>query len=310
MKASIIIPTRNRRKVLERTLKYLFLQDYPQDQYEIIVIDDGSTDGTHKMVKAQESPCRLVCLRHEERKGPAVARNRGIREARGEVVIFIDDDIFCPPQFIREHVKYHEKEGNLIVDGPAINIGEGDFSFADPGKLLLAFFDFFGSVFVTANTSCRREHLLKAGGFDEKFGTGFGWYDLELGFRLMAMGLKRRKNRRAFAFHYKPAQIQKVGFTFQGRLQKQKDRGKNAIYLYKKHPSKKVGRRVRLRYLRYGRLLPVKGRVTEWEETVFLAKSKKKLLWPFLWKIYMIKAYAEGLEEGFAPARAGKEKDG
>jgi glycosyltransferase involved in cell wall biosynthesis len=310
VKASIIIPTRNRRKVLERTLKYLFLQDYPQDQYEIIVIDDGSTDGTHKMVKAQESPCRLVCLRHEERKGPAVARNRGIREARGEVVIFIDDDIFCPPQFIREHVKYHEKEGNLIVDGPAINIGEGDFSFADPGKLLLAFFDFFGSVFVTANTSCRREHLLKAGGFDEKFGTGFGWYDLELGFRLMAMGLKRRKNRRAFAFHYKPAQIQKVGFTFQGRLQKQKDRGKNAIYLYKKHPSKKVGRRVRLRYLRYGRLLPVKGRVTEWEETVFLAKSKKKLLWPFLWKIYMIKAYAEGLEEGFAPARAGKEKDG
>ena len=160
MKASIIIPTRNRRKVLERTLKYLFLQDYPQDQYEIIVIDDGSTDGTHKMVKAQESPCRLVCLRHEERKGPAVARNRGIREARGEVVIFIDDDIFCPPQFIREHVKYHEKEGNLIVDGPAINIGEGDFSFADPGKLLLAFFDFFGSVFVTAITSCRREHLL------------------------------------------------------------------------------------------------------------------------------------------------------
>ena len=310
MKASIIIPTRNRRKVLERTLKYLFLQDYPQDQYEIIVIDDGSTDGTHKMVKAQESPCRLVCLRHEERKGPAVARNRGIREARGEVVIFIDDDIFCPPQFIREHVKYHEKEGNLIVDGPAINIGEGDFSFADPGKLLLAFFDFFGSVFVTANTSCLSEHLLMAGGFDEKFGTGFGWYDLELGFRLMAMGLKRRKNRRAFAVHYNPAQIQKVGFTFQGRLQKQKDRGKNAIYLYKKHPSKKVGRRVRLRYLRYGRLLPVKGRVTEWEETVFLAKSKKKLLWPFLWKIYMIKAYAEGLEEGFAPARAGKEKDG
>ena len=61
MKASIIIPTRNRRKVLERTLKYLFLQDYPQDQYEIIVIDDGSTDGTHKMVKAQESPCRLAC---------------------------------------------------------------------------------------------------------------------------------------------------------------------------------------------------------------------------------------------------------
>lgn len=310
MKASIVIPTRNRRKILERTLQYLFLQDYPQDQYEIIVIDDGSTDGTHEMVKGQESPCRLVCLRHEERKGQAVARNWGIREARGEVVIFIDDDIFCPPQFIREHVKYHEREENLIVDGPAINIGEGDFSFADRDKRLLAFFDFFGSVFVTANTSCRREHLLKAGGFDEEFGTGFGWYDLELGFRLMAMGLKRKKNRRAFAFHYKPVQIQKVGFTFQGRLQKQRDRGKNAIYLYKKHPSKKVGRRVRLRYLWYGRLLPVKRRVTEWEEAVFVAKSKKKLFWPFLWKIYMIKAYAEGLEEGFAPARSGKEKDG
>jgi len=310
VKASIVIPTRNRRKVLERTLKYLFLQDYPPDQYEIIVIDDGSTDGTHEMVKAQESPCRLVCLRHEERKGQAAARNWGIREARGEVVIFIDDDIFCPPQFLGEHVKYHEKDKNLIVDGPAINIGEDDFSFADRDKRLLAFFDFFGSVFVTANTSCRQEHLLKTGGFDEKFGTGFGWYDLELGFRLMAMGLKRKKNRRAYAFHYKPARIQKVGFTFQGRLQKQKDRGENAVYLYKKHPSKKVGRRVRLRYLWYGRLLPVKGPVTEWEEAVFVVKSKKKLLWPFLWKIYMIKAYAEGLEKGFAPARAGKKKNG
>ncbi|HHU82545.1 MAG TPA: glycosyltransferase [Firmicutes bacterium] len=310
MKASIVIPTRNRRKVLERTLKYLFFQDYPQDQYEIIVIDDGSTDGTHEMVRAQESRCKLVCLRHEERKGQAVARNWGIREAQGEVVIFIDDDIFCPPQFISEHVKYHEKEDNLIVDGPAINIGEGDFSFTDRDKLLLAFFNFFGSVFVTANTSCRKEHLLKAEGFDEKFGTGFGWYDLDLGFRLMAMGLKRKKNRRAFAFHYKPAKIQKVGFSFQQRLNKQKDRGKNAVYLYKKHQSKKVGRRVRLHYRWYGRLLPLKGRVTEREEPVFEAMSRKKLLWPFLWKIYMIKAYAEGLEEGFAHTRTGKQKDG
>ena len=305
VKASIVIPSRNRRKVLERTLKFLFHQDYPQDQYEIIVVDDGSTDGTYAMVRAQASPCRLVCLRHEERKGPAVARNRGIREARGEVVIFIDDDIFCPPQFVREHVKYHEKEKNLIVDGPAINIGDGDFSFTDWEKRLLAFFDFFGSAFVTANTSCRREHLLKAGGFDEKFGTGFGWYDLELGFRLMAMGLKRKKNRRAFAFHYKPAQIQKVGFSYQERLLKQKDRGRNAVYLYKKHPTKKVGRRVRLHYLWYGRLLPFKGRITEREEAAFVAMREKKLLWPLLWKLYMIKAYAEGLEEGL-----GKQKDG
>lgn len=296
VKASIVIPTRNRRDVLEKALKYLFLQDYPKDRYEIIVIDDGSSDGTQEMVKEQKASCKLVCLRHEERNGQAAARNWGIRQAQGEVVIFTDDDIFCPPQFVREHVKYHEEAQNLIVDGPAINIGEGDFSFTDGGKRLLAFFDFFGSVFVTANTSCRKENLIKAGGFDEEFGTGFGWYDLEMGFRLMEMGLKRKKNRKAYAFHFKP-KIKGVKSSFKERLIKQKDRGENAVYLYRKHPSKKVRRRVRLHYLRYARFLPQEP-VTEKKESAFEHMSQNKLLWPVLRKTYMIKAYVEGLEEG------------
>ena len=55
----------------------------------------------------------------------------------------------------------------------------------------------------------------------------------------MAMGLKRKKNRRAYAFHYKPAD-QKVGFTFQGRLQETEGQGENAVYLYK-NTRQKVG---------------------------------------------------------------------
>jgi len=294
MKASVVIATHNRRELLDRSLEYLFRQDYSKDQYEIIVVDDGSGDGTQKMLEGKNPSCGLKYLRYKERKGQSKAKNLGINHTQGEMIIFIDDDVFCPPQFIREHMRYHKKYDNIIVDGPAINTDRIDSLFDDKKKRVLAFLDFFGASFITSNTSCKKESLIKAGGFDEEFGKKFGWQDRELGFRLKEMGVKRKKNRRAYVFHFK----QKGSLDDFGQLlKKEKERGMNAVIFYCKHPLKKIRHQVRFRYLWYDRLIPFK-KLTDRDIEVFRRAHCKRFKLPFLSKFYLIHAYAEGLKEG------------
>jgi len=294
MRVTIVIATYNRRDILERSLEYLFRQDYPKDQYEIIVVDDGSSDGTQKMVEEKNPSASLKYLKHEERRGQSKAKNLGISHAQGEVIIFIDDDVFCPPQFIRQHARFHKKYDNVIVDGPAINTDRTDNLFGDKKKRFLAFLDFFGASFITSNTSCRKGSLIKAGGFDEEFGKKFGWQDRELGFRLKKMGLKRKKNRRAYVFHFK----HKGSLDDFGQLlRKEKERGMNAVIFYRKHPVKKIRHQVRFRYLWYDGLIPFK-KLIDGNIEVIHQTHWQRFLRPFLTRFYLIHAYAEGLKEG------------
>jgi len=294
MKVSVVIATHNRREVLDRSLECLFGQDYPKDQYEIIVVDDGSNDGTQKMVEGKNPFCSLKYLKHKERKGQSRAKNLGIDHAQGEMIIFVDDDVFCPPQFIREHVRYHRKYDNIIVDGPAINTGTIDNSFNDKKKRFLAFLDFFGASFLTCNTSCKKDSLAKAGGFDEEFGKRFGWQDRELGFRLWKMGVKRKKSRRTYVFHFKQ---KRSSDNYAEILRKEKERGVNAVIFYRKHPVRKIRHQVRFRYLWYDRLIPFK-KLTNANIEVFDRVRCKSFIRPFLIKFHLIHAYAEGLREG------------
>ncbi len=294
MEVSVVIATHNRREVLERCLECLFHQNYPKNQYEVVLVDDGSRDGTEEMVEGKTPSCSLRYLKHKERKGPSRARNFGIKHARGEVIVFIDDDVFCPPQFIREHMRYHRIHDNVIVDGPAINTDRTDNLFGDKKKRFLAFLDFFGASFITSNTSCRKDSLIEAGGFDEEFGKSFGWFDRELGFRLRKMGLKRKKNRRAYVFHFKQkGSLDDFGWL----LRKEKERGMNAVIFYRKHPVKKIRHQVRFRYLWYDRLIPFKKLINR-DMEVFHQTHWQRFMRPFLTKFYLIHAYAEGLKEG------------
>ncbi len=294
MKVSIVIATYNRRYMLDRSLECLFRQDYPKDQYEIIVVDDGSNDDTQKIVEEKNSFCGLKYLKHKERKGQSRAKNLGVNHAQGEVIIFIDDDVFCPPQFIKQHMRYHKKYDNIIVDGPAINTDRIDNLFNDKKRRFLAFFDFVGATFITSNTSCKKDSLIKAGGFDEEFGKRFGWQDRELGFRLRKMGVKRKKNRKAYVFHFK----QKESLDdFAELFRKEKERGINAVIFYRKHPLRKIRHQVRFRYLWYDRWIPFK-KLMDRDIEVFHQVHWKRFMRPFLTKFYLIHAYAEGLKEG------------
>ena len=93
---SVVVPTHNRRALLERTLTALERQTYPHDKVSIVVVDDGSDDGTAEAVEARRSPLSISVVRHPRRTSAADARNDGVAEATGEVIAFTDSD--CRPE--------------------------------------------------------------------------------------------------------------------------------------------------------------------------------------------------------------------
>lgn len=113
---SVVIPTYNKKDFLEITLTALGLQTYPPDKYEVVIVNDGSTDTTETMVSNLKAPYQInyVC---QENKGRSAARNRGIANAKGKTIIFIDDDCVPSPRFIEKHRQHHSKHDKLAVLG-------------------------------------------------------------------------------------------------------------------------------------------------------------------------------------------------
>ncbi len=113
MFASVIIPTHNRRDSIERAVRSLAVQTYPQDRFEIIVSCDRCTDGTEDRI-ASTFGDRAKVVRATV-PGQTGALNAGIRIARGELGIFLDDDMEAVPHFVAAHVEAHERNGNAKI---------------------------------------------------------------------------------------------------------------------------------------------------------------------------------------------------
>jgi len=228
VEASVIIPTYNRSWILRKSLEALFNQNYPKDKYEIILIDDGSTDDTKTMIESLSPSCKLKYLRNEKRMGIPRTRNRGIREAKGKYIIFTDSDVLATPDFIKQHMNYHQKYQDVIVNGELIRVS----SFKQIGKKRKSIFDFSLSPFDTANVSVARKHLLKLGGFDEDL-LAYGWQDLELGYRLRKAGLRCKRTRHALGYHYCK---KRTLSDLSSLCEKEKMRGTSGALYYRKHP--------------------------------------------------------------------------
>jgi len=237
IEASIIIPTYNRKNILKKCLEALFNQSYPKDKYEIILVDDGSTDKTNEMIASLCPPCRLNYIRNKKRLGQPKSRNRGIKAAKGNYIIFTDSDIIVVPEFIRQHLKFHKIYKDTIINGELIYISSLD----EAGKKKKSIWDMSFSSFNTANVSVKKESLIKVGGFDEEF-LPYGWEDKELGYRLKKMGLKNKKNPKALGYHFK-----KRGDISNLSLLKENERmsGINGALYLKKHPCFKIKLSVR-----------------------------------------------------------------
>jgi len=294
MEVSIIIPTYNRKEILREALEFLFNQSYPKENYEIVIVDDGSTDGTEKMINSLSPPCRLVYL-HQDRKGPAIARNLGIKNARGKIIVFIDSDIFPSPDFINEHVKFHRRFGDVVVSGPTVRTDKLKDVFSDiKRRKFRESLAWSGPSLITSNLSVKKEFLLKVGGFDGEF-VGMGWHDWELGLRLKKLGLEVKRNVEAIVYHYKrKRRLSDIPFL----CEKRRGQGINAVLYYKKHPSLKVKLGIRPQSLIFDKLI---GWIDKnfGERLILLAARKGDQWWLNLlikWKL--LHAYAQGLRDG------------
>lgn len=209
LKVSVVIPTYNRLYRLQQVLAALSQQTYPLDQIEVIVISDGSSDGTHEALGQFQAPYRFS-LHIQANQGPAAARNNGIQRASGEYVLFIDDDVVPTPQLIAEHLAVHARAGgDAIVLGPMLT--PSDFRMSPwvrwEQAMLVKQYSSMQSghwaptarQFYTGNTSLARQHLLASGGFDPAFRRA---EDVELAYRLSRLGLQFIFQPAAVGYHY------------------------------------------------------------------------------------------------------------
>ena len=113
---SVVIPTYNRRQMLLRSLQTIFSQDLAPELYEVIVVVDGSTDGTAEALRELRPSCALRVLERPH-GGLSPARNDGIWAARGEIILILDDDLLCEPDLLRQHLAAHQGAPPQVVQG-------------------------------------------------------------------------------------------------------------------------------------------------------------------------------------------------
>jgi GT2 family glycosyltransferase len=216
MRVSVILPTYSRVDVLERTLRAYLGQLRAGD--ELLVVDDGSTDATPELLArvAAESGGVMRWWR-QENAGPAAARNRALREASGELILFAGDDVIPEPDLVAAHLAAHERFGrSTVVLGriqwhPELQLTpfmrwleEGGVQFAygalTDGAVLPP------EMHYTSNLSVPRVLLPPDPVFDERFRAAC-WEDVDLGMRLAAAGVQLRYAAAAKAWHWHPMDL-------------------------------------------------------------------------------------------------------
>ncbi len=162
---SVIIATCRRARLLATTLRALAVQTLPQQLFEVIVVADGSTDGTDMVIDRARTRLPLLRTIHQPQRGPASARNAGIRIARGRILAFTDDDCIPGRDWLRSLLQcYHDHPDAIGVEGKTITDQEKVTPLTHQVVNLRG-----GRSRPTCNVSYLRAALLEAGGFDERY---------------------------------------------------------------------------------------------------------------------------------------------
>jgi GT2 family glycosyltransferase len=241
---SVVIPTYNRLEILRRALGLLAEAGNAFGvPHEVLVVDDGSSDGTAAWLAGSGVPKAATARFRaigQENAGPARARNRGVEEATGNLVLFLGDDVLVTPGLLALHVEAHRTRsaaGEVAILGRTLwapemrptaflrFLMEGDqFGFKHIEDHEHVPYNFF----YTANVSLRRQAMLDAGLFDESFPHA-AWEDVELCYRMTRDGMRLVYEPRALAHHLHPTSL--ASFCRRRELV-----GLSAVRLFRKHP--------------------------------------------------------------------------
>jgi len=257
MKFSVVIPTYNRAHTLRQTLAAATAQDF--GDYEVIVVDDGSTDDTARMMATEFPGVRYI---RQANRGPAAARNRGIQEATGEIIAFTDDDCVPPFDWLARladgYVRYPHIAGvggypeapesllsqNILAQYER-SIGRDEYG-AQQAEVLGGFECPAGG---TNNMAYRRSVLEQVGGFDETFPYAAG-EDADLKWRVCQTGAQ---------LLYVPVKMTHLqSYTWDHFRRQQIMRGRGVVHFERKHQGRPPGAvRILLRFAKRLARLPL-----------------------------------------------------
>jgi len=237
---SVVIPTYNRLPILQKCLRALEQQrlQEPLSGYEVVVVDDGSTDNTVAWLQAHAKDLPHVRLIRQQHGGPAEGRNRGVEAAVGEVIVFIDSDLVVTEGFLQAHAEALQRswrqQGNRLsfTYGAVINTANFEAPTSERHKLR----DASWAYFATGNVAIDKTLLEQAGLFDTAFRL-YGWEDLELGERLRRLGVQLVRCPQAVGYHWHPPlsleQIPRL-------IEVERQRARMGLLFYRKHPTRRV----------------------------------------------------------------------
>jgi glycosyltransferase involved in cell wall biosynthesis len=238
MYISVVIPTYNRLPILQKCLGALETQVLTDDKiagYEVVLVDDGSSDRTLAWLAENQANLPHVKVIEQDHQGAAAARNLGVVNAVGDTIVFIDSDLVVTETFLQCHAdalikgQQELKSDRLFTYGAVINTNNFEHPTAEAYKIT----DFSAAYFATGNVAISRQWLEAAGLFDTGFQL-YGWEDLELGVRLKKLDLKLIKCPQAVGYHWHPAfSLDQIPRMIEQEIQ----RGKMGVVFYAKHPT-------------------------------------------------------------------------
>jgi GT2 family glycosyltransferase len=235
---TIVVPTYRRRDAVLRLLAAFGEQladARTGEGVDVLVVVDGSDDGTLEAVQALSFPVPLRAV-YQPNAGQAAARNHGLREATGEVVWFVDDDMVPTGGLVDRHRRAHAGGDELFLMGPCLHPPDGaevtgpirDYAerwfgaLAEAGEVTKAF------DFSAANTSAPAQTWRRIGGFEERL-TGWGGEDYECGLRALQAGVPVRFDSAAVAWHHQLRTVREF-------CANRRDQGRNFVRIAQLHP--------------------------------------------------------------------------
>jgi glycosyltransferase involved in cell wall biosynthesis len=252
---SVVIPTYNRVDRWPAVLRGLASQTFDFDDFEVVIVSDGSTDGTNEFLMNASTPYELI-LETQDNAGPAAARNRGVELARSAVIVFLDDDIVATPPLIERHSHWHrENPDQLAVIGPMLSPPDAELSAPIRWEQAMLYKQYDAMArgdyppvyrqFFTGNASVPRARVLAAGGFDLRYRRA---EDIELAYRMSLDGLRFVYDADAAAFHYAER-------SFRSWLHNAHEYGVNDVMFSHEHPKEGLLERTRKEFAGRHRLV-------------------------------------------------------